>query len=60
MVGNGIMTFVDDDIQRAEVDFMIGRGFVDPLILPYYDYACQFDPKSAGCRYFNIKFAENV
>ena len=39
---------------------MIGHSFIDPMILQYYRHGCKFDPESAGCRYFQIKFQENV
>ena len=39
---------------------MIDRSFVDPQILQYYRYACQFDPESAGCGYFLKTFEENT
>ena len=39
---------------------MIDREFVDPDLLPYYRGSCLIDPASAGCRYFNARYATNV
>jgi hypothetical protein len=39
---------------------MIDHSFIDPMILSYYRYACQFDPEAAGCGYFLKKYEENV
>lgn len=60
MVGNGVMTFEDQDLPYAEIQFMIDHSFIDPLILSYYNYACQFDPESAGCGYFLKRYEENT
>jgi len=39
---------------------MSDRSFVNPEILEYYKLGCLQDPDSAGCRYFAIKFQEDI
>jgi hypothetical protein len=38
---------------------MWDRSFVNPEIKSYWQ-SCQYDPESAGCRYFTIKFQEDI
>jgi serine carboxypeptidase-like clade 2 len=54
LIGNGVMSF--DTLQHSTYEFMIDRSFVDPEILLNYRSSCQFDPHSAGCRFFEIEF----
>ena len=44
MVGNGVMNFADTDLPFAEIDYAIEHSFVDPMIIPYYNYGCHYDP----------------
>lgn len=53
-IGNGVISFVH--FQKAEVNYFIDRYFSDPEVRLYWDQSCQFDPLSAGCRYFTIRF----
>jgi hypothetical protein len=39
---------------------MIDHEFIDLDLLPYYRGSCLIDPASAGCRYFNSRYNENV
>ena len=39
---------------------MIDHNFVDPEIIHYWKTSCVTDPKSAGCRFFHTRLAENV
>lgn len=48
------MTF--DTLQKSTYEYMIDRKFVDPEIVPVYQSSCQTDPRSAGCRFFEIEF----
>lgn len=54
LIGNGIMSF--NYLQTSEIEFMINRNFVDPETIQYWKSSCQFDPDSAGCRYFHIRY----
>jgi serine carboxypeptidase-like clade 2 len=60
LVGNGVMSFENGELEKSQIDYMISREFIDPDILPYYRSSCIIDPQSAGCRYFNTKYGENV
>jgi serine carboxypeptidase-like clade 2 len=57
MVGNGVMRY--NSVSRNQVKYLLDRSFVDPEIKSYWDNSCQFDPDSAGCRFFTIRFQEN-
>lgn len=39
---------------------MMDRSFVNPEIIQYWDHACTFDPHSAGCRFFEIQFRQDI
>lgn len=60
MVGNGVMDFTNGHLDKSQTEYLIDHNFVDPDTLPYYYGACQTDPHSAGCRYFNIRLAEDT
>ncbi len=49
-----------DYLQTSEVNYMIEHSFVDPEIVPIWKSSCQVDPTSAGCRYFGIRFQEDI
>lgn len=34
LVGNGVMTF--DTLERSTIEFIIKKGMVDPIIVPFY------------------------
>lgn len=57
MVGNGIMNF--HTLENSQINYLLDRSFIDPEVKQYWNNACQFDPESAGCRFFKIKFSEN-
>lgn len=39
---------------------MIDHEFIDIDLIPYYRGSCYIDAQSAGCRYFNTRYNENV
>lgn len=57
MIGNGVMRY--HTVSRNQINYLLDRSFVDPEIKSYWDNSCQFDPDSAGCRFFAIRFQEN-
>ena len=57
MVGNGVMRY--NSVSRNQIHYLLDRSFIDPEIQSYWNNACQFDPDSAGCRFFAIRFQEN-
>jgi hypothetical protein len=60
MVGNGIMTFQNGELEKSSVEFMIDHDFIDVDLVPYYRGSCFMDPEAAGCRYFKYRYNENV
>lgn len=60
MVGNGVMSFEDGELQNSEAEYMMDHSFIDPEIIHYYTHSCRTDPHSAGCNYFHKRFSENV
>jgi hypothetical protein len=49
-----------DTLQKSTYEYLIDRKFVDPEIVSLYQSSCQFDPQSAGCRFFEIEFDKGV
>ena len=60
LVGNGIMTYEDGDLEKAGVEYMIDHEFIDPQLVTYYRSSCYLDPLAAGCRYFYTRYYENI
>lgn len=52
LVGNGVMDYEGDGLERAQIDYMFSRNFIDPTLEKYWEIACQADPQSAGCAFF--------
>lgn len=60
MVGNGVMDFRNGELEKSSIEYMIDHEFIDLDLVPYYRASCFIDPESAGCRYFNYRYMENV
>jgi serine carboxypeptidase-like clade 2 len=60
LVGNGVMSFENGELERSSVDYMVDHEFIDPDLMPYYRGSCLLDAESAGCRYFKTRYNENV
>ena len=60
LVGNGVFTFQDGDIKTSQTDFMVNHEFVDPELILYWTKSCRLDPYSAGCRFFRMRYDDNV
>jgi serine carboxypeptidase-like clade 2 len=60
MIGNGVISFENGQLDKSGIEFMIDHDFIDPELVSYYNRACLTDPKSAGCQYFNARYADNV
>lgn len=60
MIGNGVISFLNGELERSSIEFMIDHEFIDIDLVPYYRGSCFIDPESAGCRYFNSRFNQNV
>jgi serine carboxypeptidase-like clade 2 len=50
MIGNGVMKF--STMFKSQINYLLDRSFINPEIKSYWDNSCQFDPNSAGCRFF--------
>lgn len=60
MIGNGVMSFLNGELEKSSIEFMIDHEFIDVDLVPYYRGSCVIDAESAGCRYFKTRFDENV
>ena len=58
MVGNGIMDYSDDRLEKSQLNYMFTRNFIDPMLDRYWDGSCQTDPSSAGCKFFFTRYDE--
>ena len=52
LVGNGVMDFSDNMLEKSQVNYMFSHNFIDPTLDKYWEIACQADPSSAGCAFF--------
>lgn len=59
-IGNGVIDFRNDELEKSTVEYMINRDFIDPEVMQYWHNSCQVDEESAGCQYFFSKFEENT
>lgn len=60
MIGNGVMSFLNGELEKSSVEFMIDHEFIDVDLVPYYRGSCFIDAESAGCRYFKARYDQNV
>lgn len=54
LVGNGVMSFKNGELDNSQAEYLIDHSFVDPDLIGYWKTACKFDPESAGCTFFHI------
>ena len=54
------MNFLGGTLEDSTIEYIVNHEFIDPDLLPYYRGSCLVDPGSAGCRYFRVRFDENV
>lgn len=60
LIGNGVMDFSNDELDKSRVEYLIDHEFIDPEVLGYWSNSCQVDPDSAGCKYFKFKLFQNI
>lgn len=60
MIGNGVMSFLNGELEKSSIEFMIDHEFIDVDLVPYYRGSCFIDADSAGCRYFKTRYDQNV
>lgn len=51
MVGNGVMSFIDNSLEKSSIDYMISHDTVSDRIRYIYQNACGKDFKSPRCRF---------
>ncbi len=57
MVGNGVMSFIDNQLQRTAIDYMIDHHFIDPEAVSIYQKYCKVNLDSDECHsFFNIYY----
>ena len=59
-IGNGVIDFRNDELEKSQVEYVINRDFVDPEIMQYWHNSCQVDEESAGCQFFYERYSENT
>lgn len=59
-IGNGVMDFTDDSLEKSTIEYFIDHDFLDPETLEYWSRACQHDEESAGCQFFLERAEETL
>lgn len=52
LIGNGVMDFRDEGLERSRIDYVLQHEFAPPDLEHTYRVACTTDAQSAGCNYF--------
>jgi hypothetical protein len=60
LIGNGVMSFQDNELEHSEIDYVVNHEFVDPELIQYWRKSCRLDPVSAGCGFFKQRFVDNA
>jgi len=58
LVGNGVMSFENDELYRSSVQYMYEHDFISPHLMEIYRQSCSVDYLSPRCRFFNTQFGE--
>lgn len=58
LVGNGVMSFLNDELHKSSVEFLYDHDFINPHLMDIYRQACLKDYNSPRCRFFNFEFYE--
>lgn len=56
MVGNGVMDFTDNSLERAEIQYMIDHQLISNRMETIYERACARDFDSPRCMFFRYEF----
>lgn len=56
LVGNGVMSFENGELEKSQINYMVERDFIDPELQHYWTDSCANDEESAGCQYFYSRF----
>ena len=55
IVGNGVMNFKDNSLDKSEIEYMIEHDFVDDRLHGIYRSSCLVDFNSPRCKYFRLE-----
>lgn len=58
LVGNGVMSFENDELHKSSVQYMYEHDFISPHLNEIYRQSCLTDYNSPRCRFFNFEFNE--
>ena len=51
MVGNGVMDFTDNSLDKSEVQYLFNHDMISNRMMGIYHNACQKDYKSPRCKF---------
>lgn len=57
MIGNGVMNFGDDSLDKSEIEYMWEHDFIDDRQWTIYQESCKKDFHSPRCQYFQYELA---
>ena len=55
LVGNGVMNFRDNFLDKSEIEYMYEHDFVDQRLWSIYRHSCMRDFSSPRCKYFQLE-----
>lgn len=55
MIGNGVMDFTDNRIQKSSIEYLYGHDFIDDRLWTIYQSSCMKDFDSPRCQYFQTE-----
>jgi len=58
MVGNGVMSFLNNGLTLNSLQFMIEHRFLSYDLMNLYQSSCLVDGESAGCQFFSSRYSE--
>lgn len=58
LVGNGVMSFENDELHKSSVQYMYDHDFIAPHLMEIYAQSCPKDYLSPRCKFFNLEFHE--
>lgn len=58
LVGNGVMSFENDELHKSSIQYMYDHDFIGPHLMEIYTQSCLKDYQSPRCKFFNLEFHE--
>lgn len=56
MVGNGVMNFQDNSLDKSQIDYMVGHQSISNRMETIYSKSCYADFDSPRCQFFRYEF----